>query len=354
MSNTYPLSLSFVIPAYNAEKTITRTLDSIFRLTLDRADFEVVVVDDCSKDNTPAVIEAYASSHPNVVLLRQPENHRQGAARNRGIAAAKGEYIAFVDADDEVAEGLVVALKKGLENKVDMVLMGIRHLMNGKFAEEFLTDADDGVMDAAALFEKYTMDKWSFWVHVWTYLWQHEFLDKVNRPFVEDMLFEDTDFLWHHLLRAQRVTTCSDVAYLYFQTQGSTARTLDWRHLSDHQLLIVRIMQEVFPPEHASEQIVALSHKIKEERAWKFKELTKIHMLTKLDLKALRRLYANLDAHCDRASVWQAISTTPYLSPAKTSWVKLFLHHKHLTISLAYTRHLLREVKYLFKKKQGE
>ena len=91
---------SFIIPAYNASSTIVRCLDSIYTLGLAEQDFEVVCIDDCSTDNTIEVIEHYAKKHSNITLLRQARNHRQGAARNRGVSIAKGEYIVFVDSYD--------------------------------------------------------------------------------------------------------------------------------------------------------------------------------------------------------------------------------------------------------------
>ena len=116
---------SFIIPAYNASSTIVRCLDSIYALALREADFEVIVIDDCSKDNTIAVTEQYANQHTNLTLLRQSENHRQGAARNRGIAIAKGKYIVFVDSDDETNFGVLNALQLAEKHELDMWLCTI-------------------------------------------------------------------------------------------------------------------------------------------------------------------------------------------------------------------------------------
>ena len=87
------IKLSFIIPAYNASATIIAGLDSIYSLPLEESNFEVVCVDDCSSDDTVAIIRKYAQSYSNLVLLCQKENHRQGAARNRGLEVAKGKYI---------------------------------------------------------------------------------------------------------------------------------------------------------------------------------------------------------------------------------------------------------------------
>lgn len=92
-SNSPSPAVSVIVAAYNAERYIAETLDSIqaqkFR------DFEVIVVDDGSTDQTAQIVAGY----PEVRCLRQP-NRGQPVARNAGIAAARGKYIAFVDADD--------------------------------------------------------------------------------------------------------------------------------------------------------------------------------------------------------------------------------------------------------------
>ena len=114
---------SFIIPAYNASATIVRCLDSIYTLGLSEQEFEVICIDDCSKDNTIEVIKQYAKQHTNLTLLCQAENHRQGAARNRGVAIAKGKYIVYVDSDDESDKGVVKALQLAEEHNLDMVAM---------------------------------------------------------------------------------------------------------------------------------------------------------------------------------------------------------------------------------------
>lgn len=86
--------VSVVIPAYNRGNLICETLDSV--LTQTYRDFEVIVVDDGSTDDTPSVLAQYAER---VHVIRQ-ENKGEGAARNAGILVAQGDYIAFIDSDD--------------------------------------------------------------------------------------------------------------------------------------------------------------------------------------------------------------------------------------------------------------
>ncbi len=89
--------ISVIIPVYNGEKTIERSLRSVLDQTLE--DLEVIVVDDGSTDDTVGVIGTIRDER--IRLIRQ-ENAGQGMARNAGLKAAKGEYVGFVDADDTI------------------------------------------------------------------------------------------------------------------------------------------------------------------------------------------------------------------------------------------------------------
>ncbi len=90
--------ISIIIPAYQAGRYIGRAIESVLRQTC-KESWELLVVDDCSTDNTADVVKQYASD-PRIRYLRQNRNQGVAAARNRGIWAARGRYVAFLDADD--------------------------------------------------------------------------------------------------------------------------------------------------------------------------------------------------------------------------------------------------------------
>ena len=89
-------SVSVVIPAYNASATIADAVASVRAQTV--RPLEIIIVDDCSKDDTVQRVEALAG--PDLILIRSPQNGGGGAARNRGIDAARGDFVAFLDSDD--------------------------------------------------------------------------------------------------------------------------------------------------------------------------------------------------------------------------------------------------------------
>lgn len=91
------MNISVVIPAYNREKTIEMCLDSIVNQTY--KPMEIIVVDDCSTDNTVSKVKEYQCDY--VRVIKCDENHGAQRARNIGIREAKGDWIAFLDSDDE-------------------------------------------------------------------------------------------------------------------------------------------------------------------------------------------------------------------------------------------------------------
>jgi teichuronic acid biosynthesis glycosyltransferase TuaG len=99
MERTYTEGLvSVIMPIYNAEKYLADTLNSIF--SQDYKDIEIVLVDDCSKDNSANIIMEYQKEHPQIVYYLQEKNMGAGAARNKALELAKGQYVAFLDSDD--------------------------------------------------------------------------------------------------------------------------------------------------------------------------------------------------------------------------------------------------------------
>ena len=98
MSQNPPL-VSVVMPAYNSEKYISEAIESILNQSF--KNFEFIIVDDCSTDATFKIIDGYAKKDNRIIVLKNKSNLNVAKSRNRGIARAKGKYIATMDSDDE-------------------------------------------------------------------------------------------------------------------------------------------------------------------------------------------------------------------------------------------------------------
>lgn len=90
--------LSVVMPAYNSEKTIEASIQSVLGQTFQ--DFELIVIDDCSKDRTNSIANEMAKLDDRICVIKNEKNSGVSFSRNRGIALAKGTWIAFLDSDD--------------------------------------------------------------------------------------------------------------------------------------------------------------------------------------------------------------------------------------------------------------
>lgn len=104
--------ISVIIPVYNAEKYLNKTLESILKQSL--KDIEVICVDDGSTDSSVEIIQSFIKKDDRVKLIRQNNQHA-GSARNTGLKEAQGEYIHFMDADDYVLN----CAYEAIYNKVD-------------------------------------------------------------------------------------------------------------------------------------------------------------------------------------------------------------------------------------------
>lgn len=115
--------VSVVMPVYNAERWLSRSLDGVLGQTM--GDLELIAVDDASTDGSAAVLRRYARRDPRVRVIGHDANLYAGAARNDGLDAAAGEYVLFLDADDEFEPGLLErAAGRAQETGADAVLFG--------------------------------------------------------------------------------------------------------------------------------------------------------------------------------------------------------------------------------------
>jgi glycosyltransferase involved in cell wall biosynthesis len=123
LKDDFKPTVSVIIPLYNREKLIERAIDSVLKQSY--SDFELIVVDDCSTDNSAKVVQNI--DDPRIIYIKHDVNKGANTARNTGIKLAKGEYIAFQDSDDEWLPGKLekqMALIVESPSKVGIVYSG--------------------------------------------------------------------------------------------------------------------------------------------------------------------------------------------------------------------------------------
>ncbi len=122
--------ISVVIPFYNAEKFLEQAVNSVLKQKF--SDYEIILIDDGSSDQSVEIAKQLVSSYPNKIKMISIKNSGPGIARNQGVNVATGKYLLFLDADDEFAENALQNLyNKILNDKSDLVI-GLHQMINSK------------------------------------------------------------------------------------------------------------------------------------------------------------------------------------------------------------------------------
>ncbi|MBM7710553.1 glycosyltransferase family 2 protein [Enterococcus xiangfangensis] len=122
--------ISIIVPVYNVEKYLKKCVDSILAQTF--TDFELILVDDGSPDNSGAICDQYAEQDSRVKVIHK-ENGGLSDARNAGIEVAKGKYLGFIDSDDYIAEDMYELLYNNIiREKADLSICGIYDVYKDK------------------------------------------------------------------------------------------------------------------------------------------------------------------------------------------------------------------------------
>lgn len=219
--------ITFVIPAYNAERTLRRTIDSILWQTDGR--YRVVIVDDGSVDGTARIGRAYAAQYPDKIRYLFQENKGQGSARNTGMAYVETSYVAFLDSDDwlmpEYVERILgVTVDAGETPEIVMTLPVIWHEHSHVvrdwydrklFQEIFPLDGD--VVDPCRELRLY-----QFEVNVCRKVLSMEFVRRTAFSFQEGVKWED---VYPHFLLLSRCRRCMGVGVGFYYRIGSDTQT---------------------------------------------------------------------------------------------------------------------------------
>ena len=219
--NNHPI-LSIIIPLYNCEKYIRQCLDSIFRQEINESEYEVIVIDDGSKDNGYSLASEYAMSHDNFLVIKQ-ENQGVACARNNALEKATGDYITFVDADDMLVSGSLKTLVKiAVENKADIVKAAHKEVSEDAMYEDFSNSLDgnsiqvmtgeDAIVNVTRMKEGYC----------WGYLISRQLLSENRLTFLPKVAFmEDWAFITQAILKSRTFVNADVLLYLYRRNSSS-------------------------------------------------------------------------------------------------------------------------------------
>lgn len=208
---------SIVIPVYNVERYLKRTLDSVFNQTYQ--DFEVIVVNDGCTDKSMNIAKKYK--------VKIINNQRVGVseARNIGAKQASGEYLLFLDSDDYWDKELLEKINKSLDNKPDLVRFQVRTVTDKNEITDYNEDEFTGLTGVEA-FNKIV--NFHFIESIWCYAIKKEFYEKEKFKFKKDMIHEDFGLTPLIIIKAKKVNSISYIGYNYYRRTGSIMNTPDY------------------------------------------------------------------------------------------------------------------------------
>ena len=197
------MKLSIIIPVYNVERYIRTCIESVFLQGLNDQDFEVIIVNDGTKDQSIKMIAEIISQHNNITVINQ-ENQGLSIARNNGLSKAKGEYILFIDSDDLlVPYSLKPIIEEAIKVSPTLVMANFIELNDEEInSRQTYPQKGEPVFIKKTGVQIHTEDLNPHHCYVWRTLFRRDFLINNNITFIPGMTFEDIVFTHTCLLYA--------------------------------------------------------------------------------------------------------------------------------------------------------
>ena len=204
--------VSLIIPAYNAEEYVIRSIDTALAQSF--SDLEIVIVDDGSTDRTPEILDWYDGKYPNVKIIHQ-KNSGTPAARNTGIKQSSGEYIGFMDSDDMIYPNMIAKLyHSAKENNCDIAVTSVYYITNtgyeiSVYSQYFLEE--NIAVDAERFIDMHSVIAYQFPV-VWNKLYHASLVKKLPFPIIA---YEDEAWIPYVLSFADKICYLNKGLYEY-------------------------------------------------------------------------------------------------------------------------------------------
>ncbi|SMG20410.1 glycosyltransferase [Arenibacter troitsensis] len=225
------MKLSIIIPLYNKEKHVERCLKSLMAQDISPSEYEIIIVDDGSKDSGAQVVQQYAEiqGNANIQLICQ-KNQGPSVARNRGLEEATGDYVYFLDADDYLATNVLNCLYTLChQNNLEILEFDTKELKEGAPQDESYSSPQKPqelgvpVMDGITYIAKH-----DFRNQAWRYFIKRNFLLDTDIRFLAHMrAYEDLIFNASVFLRANRISKVNLDVHRYVLVAGSIVRSKD-------------------------------------------------------------------------------------------------------------------------------
>lgn len=226
------MKFSIIIPVYNGQKFISRCLNSILNQKNKKYELEILVIDDCSSDNSFSLLKELSQKYDEIVLLQTEQNSGPGIARNLGIKNALGEWIMFVDSDDKLAEDALLKLFNTINTKKDIDIISydfiydeesdIKVNRNGRIDfPSLIKDKKELIQDYLSLYMDGSV--------IYTLI-SRKLLEENNIKFY-DGVHEDVDYIFKVYVNANNIALLEKPIYIKNNRDNSIVNSLSKRHI---------------------------------------------------------------------------------------------------------------------------
>lgn len=203
------MKLSIIVPVYNAEKWLRRCVVSLLNQDIDKSEYEILLIDDGSKDGSLAIAHQLATEASNIRVFTQP-NAGPGAARNRGIDNANGDYLMFVDADDYLKpNSLAPILDIAISNSLDLCRYHLSMVKANGTIQQFGSELTTPFILTEQDLTHYPLGT------ACNCLFLKRMIYKYNIRFASMTYDEDTLFMTHIIAFSEKVIDTGQYIYLY-------------------------------------------------------------------------------------------------------------------------------------------
>lgn len=221
-------SLSVIVPVYNAEKQLKRCLDSILNQQDTTLDYEIVIINDGSKDSSKDIIQQFIQKYPNNIKYYEKENGGISSARNLGIEKASGKYLMFVDADDYIDTKLFKTIQEYMLQGIQIIKFKLQRVNEQGQILEIVSGPNFDTMPGPNGFnllyaEDVLLDS------PCVYAFQRKlFIDNNLKFNIQTRYHEDFGLIPLILLKAESMISCNYYGYYYVQSDNSITRNNDY------------------------------------------------------------------------------------------------------------------------------
>lgn len=218
------MRLSIIVPVYNVEAYLEKCVESLLDQRIPIEDYEIILIDDGSKDGSGLICDQLASDNQNITVIHQ-SNKGLSEARNAGMKVARGRYIQFVDSDDYLEENTLPELLAKMEEKdLDILRFQVRQVSENEDSSSPLFELATANNQEIVTGKRYLQDYMGYACYVWQFLFRSSFLLENSLWFMPGIIFEDTEWTPRVLALAKRVSSINLLVYDYLVREGSITR----------------------------------------------------------------------------------------------------------------------------------